>query len=57
MEAESKRQRWTYADFARLPTSGSTRHEGVDGELVVRPHPACVIRGSSAGSCTRSRTS
>ena len=39
MEAKSKRQGWTYAEFARLPTSGSTRWEVIDGELVVTPAP------------------
>jgi Uma2 family endonuclease len=39
MEAKSTRQRWTYAEFARLPTSGSTRYEVIDGELVVTPAP------------------
>jgi len=39
MEARSERQRWTYAEFARLPTSGSTRYEVIDGELVVTPAP------------------
>jgi Uma2 family endonuclease len=39
MEAETKRQRWTYSEFARLPTSGSTRYEIIDGELVVTPSP------------------
>jgi Uma2 family endonuclease len=40
MEAKSKRQRWTYAEFARLPTSGSTRYEIIDDELVVTPAPS-----------------
>jgi len=39
MEAKSTRQRWTYSEFARLPTSGSTRHEIIDGELVETPAP------------------
>ena len=33
------RRRWTYAEFARLPSEGSTRHEIIDGELVVTPGP------------------
>jgi Uma2 family endonuclease len=39
MEAKSTRKRWTYAEFARLPTSGSTRYEIIDDELVVTPAP------------------
>ena len=39
MEAKSTRQRWTYADFARLPSETSTRYEVIDGELVVTPGP------------------
>lgn len=39
MEAHSTRQRWTYAEFARLPTSGTTRYEVIAGELVVTPAP------------------
>lgn len=31
--------RWTYAEFARLPSEGSTRHEVIAGELVVTPAP------------------
>jgi Uma2 family endonuclease len=40
MEANQRRTRWTYAEFARLPTSGSTRYEVIDGELVVTPAPS-----------------
>lgn len=39
MEAKSTGKRWTYAEFARLPTSGSTRYEIIDDELVVTPAP------------------
>jgi Uma2 family endonuclease len=39
MEAKSTRKRWTYAEFARLPTSGSTRYEIIDDELFVTPSP------------------
>jgi Uma2 family endonuclease len=39
MEARSTRQRWTYAEFARLPSEGSTRYEVVDGEVCVTPSP------------------
>ena len=39
MEANRSRMRWTWEEFARLPTSGSTRHEVIDGELAVTPAP------------------
>ncbi|MDH3206562.1 MAG: Uma2 family endonuclease [Gemmatimonadota bacterium] len=39
MEAKSTSKRWTYAEFARLPESGSTRYEIIDDELVVTPSP------------------
>jgi Uma2 family endonuclease len=39
MEANRSRPRWTYAEFARLPSEGSTRHEIIDGELAVTPAP------------------
>lgn len=39
MEATTKPRRWTYEEFARLPTSGSTRYEVIAGELVVTPGP------------------
>lgn len=40
MEARGTRKRWTYAEFARLPESGSTRYEVIDDELVVTPGPS-----------------
>lgn len=40
MEAKHTRRRWTYSEFARLPTSGTTRYEVIDGELVVTPAPS-----------------
>lgn len=40
MEANRSRIRWTYAEFARLPREGGTRHELVGGELVVTPAPS-----------------
>lgn len=40
MEVEGTRRRWTYAEFARLPSEGSTRHEVIAGELVVTPGPS-----------------
>lgn len=40
MEARSKATRWTYAEFARLPSEGSQRHEVIAGELVVTPSPS-----------------
>jgi Uma2 family endonuclease len=39
MEAKRSRRHWTYAEFARLPSEGSTRYEVIDGELVVTPSP------------------
>jgi len=39
MEARKSSMRWTYAEFARLPSEGSTRHEVIDGELAVTPAP------------------
>jgi len=37
MESKGTRKRWTYAEFARLPPSGTTRYEVIDDELVVTP--------------------
>ena len=37
MESKSTRKRWTYAEFAQLPPSGTTRYEVIDDELVVTP--------------------
>ena len=39
MEARRTGMRWTYAEFARLPSEGGTRNEIVAGELVVTPAP------------------
>lgn len=39
MEARRTGMGWTYAEFARLPSEGGTRHEVVAGELVVTPAP------------------
>ncbi len=39
MEPQGTRKRWTYAEFARLPSEGSTRYEVIDDELVVTPGP------------------
>jgi Uma2 family endonuclease len=39
MEAKSSHVRWTWAEYARLPESGSTRYEVIDDELVVTPSP------------------
>jgi Uma2 family endonuclease len=39
MKAGKTRMRWTYAEYTRLPTSGSTRYEVIDGELAVTPSP------------------
>jgi len=40
MDAERTRTRWTYAEFARLPSEGSTRYEVIDDELYVTPAPS-----------------
>lgn len=40
METKGARQRWTYSEFARLPSEGSTRYEIIAGELVVTPGPS-----------------
>jgi Uma2 family endonuclease len=40
MEAKGTRRRWTYSEFARLPSEGSTRYEVIAGELVVTPGPS-----------------
>jgi Uma2 family endonuclease len=42
METKRTRQRWTYAEFARLPSDGAARYEVIDGELVVTPAPALL---------------
>lgn len=39
MEARRTPARWTYAEFARLPSETSTRYEVIAGELVVTPAP------------------
>ena len=39
MEARSTMGRWTYAEFARLPSEGGTRHEIIQGKLHVTPAP------------------
>ncbi len=38
-EANRSRARWTYAEFARLPSEGGTRYEVIDSELAVTPAP------------------
>ena len=40
MDAERTRTRWTYAEFARLPSEGGTRYEIIDDELYVTPAPS-----------------
>ena len=40
MEAKRTGRRWTYPEFARLPSDGGSRHEVIDGDLVVTPAPA-----------------
>jgi Uma2 family endonuclease len=41
MEANrSRKMRWTYEEYARLPISGATRYEVIDSELAVTPSPS-----------------
>lgn len=40
MEANQRRARWTYAEYARLPESGGTRYEVIGDELAVTPSPS-----------------
>jgi Uma2 family endonuclease len=40
MEANPSRTRWTWGEFARLPSEGATRYEVIDGELFVTAGPA-----------------
>ena len=40
MEANRGRSRWTWAEYARLPSEGGRRNEVIDGALVVTPAPA-----------------
>jgi Uma2 family endonuclease len=39
MEGNRSRVRWTYEEYVRLPSEGSTRYEVIDDELVVTPSP------------------
>jgi Uma2 family endonuclease len=39
MPANQERQRWSYAEFARLPDAARARQEVIAGELVVTPAP------------------
>ena len=47
---------WTYAEFARLPSEGGTRHEVVGGELVVTPAPGVRHQDVVSGLLVRLRT-
>jgi Uma2 family endonuclease len=52
MGRRSTRMRWTYWEFARLPSAGSTRHEVIDGELAVTPAPTAwhqIVLGRLVG--------
>ena len=40
MEANRSGARWTWEEFARLPSEGGTRYEVIDGELAVTPSPS-----------------
>ena len=39
MEAHRTKRRWTYAEFARLPSEGGARQEIIGGELFMTPAP------------------
>lgn len=39
MEAHRTHPRWTWTEFARLPSGGGARHEVIAGELFVAPAP------------------
>ncbi len=45
--------RWTYAEFARLPSEGSQRYEVIAGELVVTPSPSLRHQRISMDLATR----
>ncbi len=53
MEAQSRLTRWTYAEYARLPSEGSTRYEVIAGELVVTPSPSLRHQRISMELATR----
>ena len=61
MEANrSDRLRWTYEEYARLPISGSTRYEVIDGEVAVTPSPSSThqrVVGNAASSSSVTDTS
>jgi len=40
MDANRTRTRWSYAEFARLPSEAGRRHEIIGGELHVTPSPS-----------------
>lgn len=40
MDANRTRARWSWAEFARLPSEGSRRHEVIADELYVTPGPS-----------------
>jgi len=45
MEAKRTGQRWSYAEFARVPTQRGVRHELIAGELVMTPSPSVPHQG------------
>jgi Uma2 family endonuclease len=53
MEAHRTPTRWTWAEFARLPSEGSTRYEVIAGELVVSPAPGLRHQGVVGELVTR----
>jgi len=44
MPAKQERQRWSCAEFARLPDAASVRQEVIAGELVVTPAPTSKLQ-------------
>jgi len=38
--SQDRKSRWTYAEFARLPSEGGARHEVIAGDLVMTPAPS-----------------
>lgn len=53
MEANQRRARWTYAEYARLPESGGTRYEVIGDELAVTPSPSSGHQRIATGLVVR----
>ena len=56
MEAKRTGARWTYSEFAGLPSDGGTRREIIDGELPVTPAPAARSFPQCQGLRTQNRS-